>query len=72
MSLSVDPVELLGATGTFLASIAALVSVYAIVFDEVPQRVWEVMVGSWWLFGVVMQIGAGATARLRFARKAVG
>jgi hypothetical protein len=70
--LSVDAVELLSATGTFLASIAALVSVYAIVFDQTPQRAWEFMVGSWWLFGVIMQIGAGATARMRFARKAAG
>jgi hypothetical protein len=70
--LIVDPVELLSATGTFPAAVAALVSVYVIVFDELPQRVWEFVVGSWWLFGVVMQIGAGATARLRFAGKAVG
>jgi len=69
---SVDPVELLSATGTFLAAIAALFSVYAIVFDDLSQRVWEFVVGSWWLFGVVMQIGAGAAARLRFAGKTVG
>jgi hypothetical protein len=69
---SVGPVELLSATGTFLAAIAALFSVYAIVFDDLSQLVWEFVVGSWWLFGVVMQIGAGAAARLRFARKAVG
>ena len=59
----VDPVELLSATGTFLAAVAALASVYAIVFDEVPQRVWEFVVGSWWLLGVFMQIGAGLIAR---------
>jgi hypothetical protein len=72
VGFSVDPVELLSATGTFLAAIAALFAVYAIVFDDLSQRVWEFVVGSWWLFGVVMQIGAGATARLRFAGKAVG
>ena len=70
--LSVDAVELLSATGTFLASIAALVSVYAIVFDQTPQRVWEFTVGSWWLFGIIMQICTGATARMRFAPKAAG
>jgi hypothetical protein len=69
---SVDPVELLSATGTFLAAIAALFAVYAIVFDDLSQRVWEFVVGSWWLFGVVMQIGAGAAARWRLAGKAVG
>ena len=68
----VDPVELLSATGTFLAAVAALASVYAIVFDEVPQRAWEFVVGSWWLLGVIMQIGAGLTGRLRLAGKAVG
>ena len=68
----VDPVELLSATGTFLAAVAALASVYAIVFDEAPQRVWEFVIGSWWLLGVVMQISAGLIARLRPANKAVG
>jgi hypothetical protein len=42
------------------------------VFDQVPQRVWEFVVGSWWLLGVFMQIGAGLIARLRPANKAVG
>ena len=69
---NVDPVEPLSASGTFLAAVAALASVYAIVFDEVPQRAWEFVVGSWWLLGVIMQIGAGLTGRLRLAEKAVG
>ena len=59
-----DAVELLGATGTFLAAAAALISVYAIVFDAAPQRMWEFVIGCWWLIGVVMQIGAGAIGRL--------
>jgi hypothetical protein len=62
-ALRVDPVELLSATGTFLAAVAALASVYAIVLDEVPQPMWEFVVGSWWLLGVLMQIGAGLIAR---------
>ena len=66
----VDLVELFSAQGTFLAAIAALVSVYAIVLDEAPQRIWEFVIGSWWMLGVVMQIGAGLTGRLRLARKA--
>ena len=64
-----DGVELLSATGTFLAAMAALVSVYAIVFDEAPQRLWEFAIGSWWLIGVAMQIGAGALGRLRLSRR---
>jgi LytS/YehU family sensor histidine kinase len=66
--LKADPVELLSAIGTLLAAMAALTAVYAIVFDEVPQRIGEVVVGSWWLLGVIMQIGAGSIGRLRLAR----
>jgi hypothetical protein len=60
-----DPVEWLSAAGTFLAAVAALVSVYGIVLDEVPQRFWEFVFGSWWTLGITMQIGAGLIARLR-------
>jgi hypothetical protein len=67
-----DPVELLSAIGTFLATVAALASVYAIVFDEVPQRVWEFLIGCWWLLGAIMQIGAGSIGRLRIANKPAG
>lgn len=63
--LRLDPVEWLSAAGTLLAAVAALVSVYGIVLDEVPQRFWEFMFGSWWTLGVAMQIGAGLIARLR-------
>jgi len=28
---------------------------------------WEFVIGSWWLFGVILQIGAGAIGRLRLA-----
>jgi hypothetical protein len=62
----VDPVELLSATGTFLAAVAALISVYSFVFDEVLGS-FEYMVGSWWLLGVAMQIGAGVAGRLYVA-----
>ena len=61
----VDAVEVLSAAGTFLATVAALISVYSIVFDEAPQRVWEFVVGSWWLGGVAMQVAAGSIGRLR-------
>jgi hypothetical protein len=67
-----DTVELLSASGTFLAAVAALTSVCAIVFDEAPQRMWEFVVSCWWLLGVGMQIGAGAIGRLRLANRAVG
>jgi hypothetical protein len=66
-----DAVELLSATGTFLAAIAALISIYSFVFDETPSRGFEYFVGSWWIFGVGMQIGAGLAGRLRHAGKVV-
>jgi hypothetical protein len=66
-----DTVELLGATGTFLAAVAALTSVYAIVFDEDPQPMWEFAVGCCWLLGAMMQIGAGAIGRLRLSTHVV-
>lgn len=64
-----DSVELFSAMGTFLAAIAALTSLFAIVFDEDPTSVWELVVSSWWTLGVVMQIGAGLTGRMRLARR---
>jgi hypothetical protein len=69
----VDPIQLLSATGTFLATVAALISLYAFVFDEAPQRGWwGDMVACWWLLGGVMQIGAGVAGRLSLADKAAG
>jgi hypothetical protein len=61
----VDPVELLSACGTFLTAMAALVAVCIIIFDEIPQTTLTVVVGCPWLLGAIMQIGAGAIARLR-------
>jgi hypothetical protein len=60
-----DPVEWLSAVGTFLAAVAALVSVYGIVLDEVPPRFLEFVIGSWWMLGIAMQVGAGLIGRLR-------
>ena len=65
----VDPVEWLSAAGTFLAAFAALVSVYGIVLDEVPPRVFEFVVGPWWALGIAMQVGAGLIGRLRPAAR---
>src|SRR5579871_4728261 len=65
----VDPVELLSTTGTFLAAIAALISVYAFVFGETPARSWEYMVASWWVLGVVLQMSAGLIGRARLVAR---
>jgi hypothetical protein len=68
----VDIVELLSATGTFLATVAALISVYAFVFDDIPRRAWDFTVVSWWMLGVTLQIGAGLIGRLRIVSKIAG
>jgi hypothetical protein len=61
----VNPVELLSACGTFLTAMAALLAVYVIISDQIPQLTLTVVVGCPWLLGAIMQIGAGAIARLR-------
>jgi len=69
MQPRVDPVELTSAAGTFLAAVAALISVHAFVFDEIPPRAWDFTVVSWRMLGVIMQIGAGLIGRLLIAGK---
>jgi hypothetical protein len=69
--LAMALVELLSATGTLLATMAALISVYVIVFDEVLPLMWTLVVESWWLLGVIMQTGAGVIARRRAAHQVV-
>lgn len=64
----IDSIEMLSKIGTFLAAIAALISVYAFVFDETPRGSFEYLVASWWMIGVVLQIGAGLIGRIRLAR----
>ncbi len=64
----IDSIELLSKIGTFLATIAALISVYAFVFDETLRRSFEYIVASWWMIGVVLQISAGLIGRIRLAR----
>jgi hypothetical protein len=64
----IDPVELLSTTGTFLAAIAALISVYAFVFGETPARSFDYMLASWWMLGVLLQMSAGLIGRMRLAK----
>jgi hypothetical protein len=58
-------VELFSAAGTFLAAVAAAVSVSAIVLDETarPNTARLVMFG--WAIGATMQIAAGIIARMQ-------
>ncbi|PAY10854.1 hypothetical protein CK489_01450 [Bradyrhizobium sp. UFLA03-84] len=65
----IDAVELMSAGGSFLAALAALVSVYGIIFDEIPPRAWEFVIGSWWFGGAVMLATAGLVGRQRLMQK---
>lgn len=60
-----DLAELLSAVGILLAAVAALVSVYAVVLDEVVPAIWIVAVGAAWLIGVALQITAGVIGHIR-------
>jgi hypothetical protein len=66
------PIALASATGTFLAAVAALVSVYMIIFDETPPVVWTIGIGFGWMLGVLLQLAAGTAARLRQYNSALG
>src|ERR1700687_2430200 len=57
-------IALVSAIGTFVAAVAALVSVYMIIFDETPPVMWNVGIGSGWALGVLLQLAAGTAARL--------
>jgi hypothetical protein len=61
----IDTTEFLTAAGTFLATLAAFVSVAVIVLRENPGKVWTTIIMLGWVVGVIMQIVAGAIARTR-------
>jgi hypothetical protein len=61
----VDAAEFLSSVGTFLAALAAFVSVGAIVMRENPHLFWTTVIMLGWVAGVTMQIIAGAIARMR-------
>jgi hypothetical protein len=60
-----DTVELLSAAGTFLAAVAAVVSVSSIVLDETARAATALTIGFGWGIGTTMQIVAGIIARSR-------
>jgi hypothetical protein len=60
-----DAVELLSAAGTFLAAVAAVVSVSSIVLDDNPRASTAVLISLAWAIGATMQIAAGIAARSR-------
>jgi len=62
---AIDSAEFLSAVGTFLAALTAFVSISVIVLRENPHIYWTMMIMLGWVFGVMMQIIAGAIARTR-------
>ena len=63
--LKIDAAEFLSAVGTFLATLAAFVSVGVIILREEPQIGWAYLIMVGWVAGISMQIVAGAKARMR-------
>jgi hypothetical protein len=72
LSPKTNPIALASATGTFVAAVAALASVYMIIFDETPPVIWNVGIGSGWALGVLLQLAAGTVVRLRRYNNAPG
>ena len=62
---AIDSAEFLSAVGTFLAALTAFVSISVIVLRENLHIYWTMMIMLGWVFGVMMQIIAGAIARTR-------
>jgi hypothetical protein len=58
-----DAVELLSAAGTFLAAIAAIISVSSIVLDETALPISALLIWLAWAVGATLQIAAGIIAR---------
>jgi hypothetical protein len=57
--------ELLTSVGTFLAALAAIVSITWVAFSSEPPLSWTVSIMAAWTAGTIMQIVAGAIARRR-------
>ena|SRR5665213_1113634 len=60
-----DAVDLLSAAGTFLAAVAAVISVSSIVLDETAHAGTALLLSFGWGIGTTLQIAAGVIARRR-------
>lgn len=63
--LKIDSAEFLSAVGTFLAAFSAFASVGIILLRHDPHVLWTSLIMTGWVFGISMQIVAGAIARYR-------
>ena len=61
----IDTAELLTAVGTFLATFTGFAAVVLIVLVVETHGIWTAVIMSGWVIGVLMQIIAGAIARMR-------
>src|SRR6201987_1853080 len=61
----IDTAEACSSVGTFLATLAAFFAVGIIILREDPHIAWTWLIFGGWTAGVVMQIVAGAKARMR-------
>jgi hypothetical protein len=61
----IDAAELLTSVGTFLATLTAFFAVGIIILREEPHIAWTWLIFIGWVFGISMQIVAGAKARMR-------
>ena len=61
----IDAAELLTSVGTFLATLTAFFAVGIIILREEPHIAWTWVIFIGWVFGIAMQIVAGAKARMR-------
>jgi hypothetical protein len=59
-----DAMELLSAAGTFLAAVAAVVSVSGIILGETAGPSAALLISLGWAIGATMQIAAGIIARM--------
>jgi hypothetical protein len=69
---SAHPSEVLSAAGTFVASATAFIAAWLLVSHAPLTILWASTIGFWWLFGVTLQIVAGALARLRAVEPEIG
>lgn len=58
-----DAMELLSAAGTFLAAVAAIISVSNIILDDAADAATAILVWLTWAVGSTMQIASGVIAR---------
>jgi hypothetical protein len=68
----IHPSEVLSAVGTFVASATAFIAAWLLLSHAPPTILWATAIGFWWLFGVTLQIAAGALAHLRAVEPEVG